>query len=103
MRLHDGRQAPEHLGVDDRLQGGALLRVLEGPGGDGPPVQPSVGPDDVLPEQLADPPEGGSSRLKGPPGQLIRIDDHRTAFAQHPGHRRLAGADPAGQADQDQA
>ena len=85
--------------VHDAVQRGALLVVDERLGRQRGPVQRAVGQQDVLAErvdQLREPLGAGFDDLAG---DHVTIDDDAATFGERGGHRRLAGADTAGQTD----
>lgn len=102
-RLGDGPIPPgRQEGVDERLEPPALLGVGEDHPGDRRTVEGAG----AVKHPIAPPPDqfvaDRRGRQKGADGG-VGIDDHAAPFREQPGHRALAGADGAGQADHDGA
>ena len=81
------------------LSVGALLVVAERHGGQRGPVQRAVGQQDVVAERVDQRGQPFGARFDDFPGDHVTVDDDAAAFAERGRHRRLAGADSAGQTD----
>ena len=102
-----GRRGGEQLlGADadrrmrDRIERCALLGRPEDECAEGCPIEAPVGGDDLAAELLRDPGQGGRAGFHDLAGDPIGVDHHRSMFGQAGRHHRLAGRDPAGEADQ---
>ena len=90
-----------HRRVDDAVEVLQRRFVLEHDRRDGSPIEGAVVEDDVLTEALGHRVEHRTARRLEVAGDLIGIDDDGAALGEHRRHGRLAGADTAGQPDQD--
>ena len=88
-----------HQGMHDAVQRGALLVVDERLGRQGRPVQRAVGQQDVLAERVDQRRQPLGAGFDDFPGDHVAVDDDAAALIECGGHRRLAGADTAGQTD----
>ena len=76
-----------------------LVLVAERLGGQRRPVQRAIGQQDVLAERVDELGQPLGARLDDLAGDDVAVDDDAAALGERGGHRRLSGADPAGQAD----
>ncbi len=85
--------------MNDLVQPGALVVVAEGLGRKCRPVQCAVGSQDVLAELLHQGSQPLGARLDDLAGDDVTVDNHAAALGERGRHRRLAGADAAGEPD----
>ena len=88
-----------HQRMHDAVELGALLVVDERHGGQRGPVQRAVGQQDVLAERLDQRGQPLGAGFDDLAGDDVAVDDDAAALVERGGHRRLAGADTAGQTD----
>src|SRR6056297_1930814 len=90
-----------HRRVDDAVEIGESLLVVEDDLRHGGPVERTVGTDDVVAEALGHPVEHRAAGGLQIAGDAVGIDDDGTAIGEHRRHGRLAGADAPGEPDED--
>lgn len=88
-----------YQGMHDPVERGQRLTVAEDLGGEGRPVEGTVGPDHVRTEAFDDRVEAGPARLDDLTGDGVGVDHHRASGRQQTGHGGLPGPDTPAQSD----
>lgn len=96
----DQLRAPSsHQWVNDAVQGLPFLLVTERDRGQRGTVQGAIGLQDPGPEGLDELAQTLGTRFDDLTGDDVAIDDDAATFGERGGHRRLAGADTAGESN----
>jgi hypothetical protein len=98
-RRNDLRAPLAHQRMNDAVEGLACLVVLESLGGQRRPVQCAVGREDVVAEGRDQRRQPLGTRFDHLARDDVGVDDDATALREGRRHRRLTGADAAGEPD----